>query len=382
MSDTNFFSDSQKFGNEVFGPFLTAYMTWLRDNIAKYNPEKVFFFSRDGFLMKACYDILENQKPLGSPSEYVYFSRKSLRTPLLWTKPSVPEIFDFLSWQRFISYKEVLSFWGLSDKEIKNSLSGKQNTTIPYQNLQHDKGIKSLFELHKETIVRRSKEQYDALKQYLSQINFSGNSVIVDIGWHGTMQYAIEKICRQIGIQTNIYGLYVGIGQTKKLEGSTGGYIYSRENDPKRTEVLCFFGGVEKLFQSFEGTTLGYEFANGIAAPILDKFEYDLSDPVVKIIKEIQTGALEYVKSGLPGNPVPLLKFGQNPPSKWLSVFNDFYNIDGGTKVFFLPQKRLLDYGVKEFIYALNMSPWKTGFMKKAFKLPLPYFLLYKLMKK
>lgn len=382
MSDTNSFSDSQKFGYEIFGPFLTAYMTWLKDNIAKYNPEKVFFFSRDGFLMKACYDILESQKPLGIPSEYVYFSRRSLRTPLLWTKPSVPEIFDFLSWQRYISYKEILSFWGLSDVEINNSLCGKQNTTIPYPNLQHDEGIKSLFELNKETIVNRSKKQFYALKQYLSQINFNGNSVIVDIGWHGTMQYAIEKICRQIGIQTSVHGLYVGIGQTKKLEGSTDGYIYNREDDPKRTEVLCFFGGVEKLFQSFEGTTLGYKTEDGIASPIIDKFEYDMSDPVVKIIKEIQTGALEYVESGLPGNSIPLLKFGQNPPSKWLNVFKDFYNIDGGTKIFFLPQKGLFDYGIKEFVYTLNMSPWKTGFMKKAFKLPLPYFLLYKLMKK
>lgn len=82
------------------------------------------------------------------------------------------------------------------------------------------------------------------------------------------------------------------------------------------------------------------------------------------------------------GNSIPLLKFGQNPPSKWLNVFKDFYNIDGGTKIFFLPQKGLFDYGIKEFVYTLNMSPWKTGFMKKAFKLPLPYFLLYKLMKK
>ncbi|MCI5776807.1 MAG: hypothetical protein MR215_04155 [Bacteroidales bacterium] len=325
--------------------------------------------------------MMETVAPIGIPSEYVYFSRKSLRAPLLCVNPTYERVFDHLSWQRFISYEEVLSYWGISAEEARVSAE-KTNETILFETLQEDKFLRTVFEANKELIVHRSQEQYDALKAYLSQIEMQGKAVIVDIGWHGSMQHALETFIEKCGIDAQLFGLYVGIGTPKKLKGSAKGFLYNGETDPRRSRILCFFGVVEKLFQCFEGSTSGYKITGDEVSPIKENFEFAAGDTVVEYISQIQESAVEYVKTGDRGNSDAFLDFGQNPSSKWLRIFSPFYNLDGGVKLFLLPQKRLMAYGLKEFIYALNQSSWKTGFMKKAFKLPLPYFYLYKILKK
>lgn len=370
-----------EFGWKVFGPFLADFMHWLRTEIANIKPQKVFFFSRDGYLMKRCYDIMEARSPIGITSDYVYFSRKSLRTPLLCTASTYERIFDYLSWQRFISYGEVLSYWNIDMREA-NITEEKARTSIRFEKLGNDTYLKRVFEANKDLIFKRSREQYEALNTYLNEIGLKGRVVIVDIGWHGTMQYALETFINKCGINAEISGLYVGIGASKQLKGTAKGYLYNGETDPKRSYVLCFLGVIEKLFQSFEGSTSGYKCTPNGVVSVKEKFEFAQDDPIIENIKLIQEEAIKYVEFDGIRNSKPFLAFGRNPPRKWLNIFSAFYNLDGGVKLYFLPRKRLYEYGFKEFILALNQSPWKTGFLKKVFFMPLPYFYLYKMLKK
>ena len=77
----------------------------------------------------------------------------------------------------------------------------------------------------------------------------------------------------------------------------------------------------------------------------------------------------------------PLLRFGMHPTLRETALFSFFYNTDG-SKVYFTAQKPLFRFRPKEFIHALANSPWKTGFMKSAFRLPLPYYTVYRLLRK
>ena len=77
----------------------------------------------------------------------------------------------------------------------------------------------------------------------------------------------------------------------------------------------------------------------------------------------------------------PLLRFGRKPSLADTKLFSFFYNTDG-SKAYYTSQKPLYRYRPKELIRALSDSPWKTGFMKSAFKVPLPYYTVYRLMKK
>lgn len=373
--------ENYEFGYNVFGPFLASFTSWLHTKITEAKPSKVFFFSRDGYLMKACYDILEARKPNHIPTEYINVSRKSLRTPLIWKKQTYAGTLDLLSWQRFISYREVLSFWNIPDKKT-TEYADKLDNYIPFEKLKDDDFLKSAYDENKKDIDDLSREQFNALQLYLTQEGMNGNVIIVDIGWHGSMQYLLEQFLVQDKTDVYVHGLYVGIGQSKKLKGRTDGFIYNSEEDPQRSLVLCFLGVMERLFQSFEGTTIGYKTTNGVASPILDKFEYSADDATMETIKAIQAAAVNYVKEGKDGNSSELLKFGQNPTLTQLEIFKDFYTIDGGIKSFLLPQKKIYQYKISELIHELSKSSWKTGFLKETFRLPLPYYYLYKLLKK
>lgn len=377
------------FGRDIFGPFLLGYTKWLRGKIRDVQPDKVFFLSRDGFMMQRAYEILDEGDRLGVPRDYVYFSRRSLRLPLIWTKPEFGENFEFLSWQRFVSFSEVLSFWGIEDEKQKIAeetgfdLDGKY---LRYEDLAQTQELRQIYESRKELILGRSKQQFDALHAYFEQIGMRGKVVIVDIGWYGSMQFCLEKVLKLCSIEAEVTGLYVGARVNKPIEGKAYGYAFETANNPNVTKLLCFFGGLEKLFQSFEGSTSAYDVnGEGKVTPRLEPFEYDMTDSIVESVRSLQSGALSFVRENPDFNGdclSPLFAVGMNPSREQLAMFMPFYNIDNGLKVFYLPQKSIFRFSPREFLLALSQSPWKTGFLKQALKLPLPYHTIYKLLKK
>ena len=62
--DIKSYSDYYKFGFERFGPFLYGYTNWLYKKIVKSGCKKVFFFSRDGYMMKKAFDIYNSDNTI------------------------------------------------------------------------------------------------------------------------------------------------------------------------------------------------------------------------------------------------------------------------------------------------------------------------------
>lgn len=389
MLDNDFTSSYSQFGQTTFGPFLLGFTRWLRSKIADIAPDKVFFLSRDGYLMQQAYEVLDERKTLGIPHEYVYFSRRSLRAPLLWTKTEFSESFEFFSWQRFVSVSEVLAYWGIED--LQDCIGSEMEVdcaekVMTFESMPQSDILRKIFESHKEEIFARSHAQYDALRAYFNQIGMHGRVVIVDIGWHGSMQLCLERMLEVCGIATEVTGLYVGIEQDKPLKGRTFGYVYEGTAHANRAKILCFFGCVEKLFQSYEGSTASYlTQSDGKVVPNLAPYEYPAGDLVVVNISKMQEGAMDFVReqSDFSGDCLKqMFRVAMRPSLDETAMFSGFYNIDYGAKSFFLPQKSVFRFSPKEFVLALSLSPWKTGFLKQAFKLPLPYYTIYKLLKK
>ena len=108
------------FGHDIFGPFLYGFTKWLRAKIRENGDQKVFFFSRDGYIMQHAWNVFENAEPSGVEEKYVYFSRNSLRRGLLWSCKSYEESLQYLSKRRFVDMAEIASYYGDSDIKVKN----------------------------------------------------------------------------------------------------------------------------------------------------------------------------------------------------------------------------------------------------------------------
>ncbi|QTE67042.1 hypothetical protein JNO48_07360 [Clostridiales bacterium] len=382
-----------EFGYQKFGPFLFGFSKWLKKHIDNKNYNKVFFFSRDGYMMKKAYDLIDEKK---NATEYVYFSRKSLRQALLWKTNSFEESLKYLSWERFVSVGKLLEYFGFNEEErhgIAESNNLDLNRDLAFDDIATDSEISQLYFQYKDIIFQKSEIQSNLLLKYINQIGMNDHFAIVDIGWHGSMQYYLELFLYENGLEATIDGYYVGILPNVPIKNNAYGYIYDKSRPQKRKDTLCFFGCLERLFQGFEGSTSGYKLnINGEVDPVLDQYEYINNEDIVLVdhIKEWQQAALDYIQASLSIEKTtenynelvqPLMKFGKTPTLMETKIFEGFYIYDGA-KRYFISEKKIFQYKPKELIHALSNSPWKTGFMKSAFKIPFPYYRIYEVIRK
>lgn len=385
-------SEYYDFGFQYFGPFLYGFTEWLRRRLEEEQLTKVFFFSRDGYMMQKAYELLVPDAP---KTEYVYFSRKSLRQSLLWKCDGFRESLRYLTYENFISVGRLLDYYGFGEEE--REAVAKQHgfdlaKDLPWATLSENETAKEVYRTLEQEICQKSRAQYDLLEDYLDAIGMEGRVAIVDIGWIGSMQYALEEFARMSGRDLQVSGFYVGMNPENPVAGPAEGYLYNKEDLTLRKSLLCFFGGLEKLFQSLEGSTDGYAREGGTVVPTLAPYEYEEDARVQGFIREWQQGALDFVAllqsdpkapavRDLKDYAMPLVDFGKAPPLWGVKLFSFFYNVDG-TKQYFVAQKPLWKYGPKELLHDLSNSVWKTGFMKSVLKVPFPYFKIYDLLRK
>ncbi|MBQ9230182.1 MAG: hypothetical protein IJ190_03265 [Prevotella sp.] len=383
----------QDFGYTVFGPFLYGFTKWLRERIVANGDTKIFFFSRDGYIMQKAYLLFEEAQTLGLEHSYAYFSRNSLRRGLLWECHSYEESLRYLSKERFNTVAEIASYYGLQHEELSPLLAEigiGWNDNVLQANLEKNEKIKCIYTRFSERIRQRSHEQFELTVAYLKQIGMNGRCAIVDIGWNGTMQYYLDKLIDISEIDADINGYYVGINPSKPHKGKCEGYVFNQENLTLRKSITCFLGGVEKLFQSLEGSADGYVRCGEKISPVLKAYEYKDDKQIINYITNLQQGSLDYVENVLAQKDMAkegesaydaLIKFGKTPSYNDTQMFRFFYITDG-EKQYFIPQKPLYKYKPKEFVFDLSNSIWKTGFMKAAFRVPFPYYWVYNLMRK
>lgn len=379
----------QQFGYSKFGPFLYAYTKWLYDEIKKKNIKKVYFLARDGYMMKKSFDLFCARNNDSVESFYFYCSRRSLRNALIKDATNYEESLKYYTFRKVSTVEDILEYYDFNNatrKEIalQHNIDLKRN--VKFEDLKTDNEIKKIFEQHKEDILNNSKRQYKLVVNYLEQNFLDGSVALVDIGWHGSMQYYLEQICYKANIKAYFTGYYIGNTSFSDVKGDMSGFLFDDDNPAHRAESMCFFGVLEKLFQSREGSTIGYRTKDGKVMPILDKYEYSDNIQIASVIRELQRAALKFVKNQLreAGNTFnrdkyikPLLHFGKYPSLTDTDMFSFFYNVDGH-KIFFTSQKELFQYSLSELLNAFRFSPWKTGFMKSLFKIPFPYYLIYK----
>lgn len=379
------------FGLTRFGPFLYGYTKWLHDSISKSGCKKVFFFSRDGYMMKKAFDRINGDDSIAT--EYVYFSRKSIRGALIHYTNNYEESLKYLSWQRYVSFGTILEYYGFSESEresISHQFKIKLDEYFPYESLKSNDELKNIYVSLNSQINKHSKDQDALLERYLSQIDMNGMCSIVDIGWHGTMQSNLEEYAKLKRLDLNVLGYYVGINPVKSVIGAVNGYIYNPNDLKMRKDMLCFFGICEKFFQSLEGSTTGYKLIKGVVVPDLTEYELAHDAESINCIKEWQDGALKFVDLACSGKfdvinvrdwALPLVRFGKQPTLADIRLFKKLYNVDGNRE-YYVAQKPLYKYKPGELKMVLSNSPWKTGFMKSVFIVPFPYFWIYRLLRK
>lgn len=372
-----------KKGYEIFGPLLYSYARWLEKNFNEKKYDNIFFFSRDGYIMQKAFEIVNKKYK----TKYFYASRRALIVPTLWIYDKLEDLFDIMFFDRNMSMKAFLGKIGLIPNNYISILkeygySLEQEIDI-YEEKNKDK-FQELYYKLKDDINKNSKQEYNNLIKYLNDNNFKNKIAIVDIGWYGNMQNAIQKIVNIEKIDAQIDGYYVGIVPDSLNQDvlSMRGFLFEKNKNEKMFLEKKYFNSIfEIVFMAHHGSVKRYTDKG----PELYDFEYKNTEAEEKINK-FQQGAIQFVidynnyekkEYEIFSEYVCMknfLEFGNRPSNYDIEEFrnitfysDDFYKL--------IPDDISIKYLLKpkKFITEFKKSPWKTAFLKKIFKVRINY---------
>ncbi len=398
-------SDFERLGIETMGPFMLGFMLWLHKQLVTNGIKKVFFLARDGKIMMEYFNILFPEEKEKIQVEYMYASRRSIIIPVYWTNCTYEFVCNSMSQPAHMTIGEFFYRLNLDISQYGDVLK-KHNIDSSYSysgiDMLSNSILKAIFEDVREDVYCKSKDEYNILEKYLKQIVFSGDKVaIVDVGWNGGMQKAIEGLpyVRDNGI--SVYGYYLGINsqQLGVDFDHADGFIYNKKkNSDYRYFIYGFAGPLEMNFFANHGSVIKFrEEDSGIISPVLAENEYIKNGKKTKELvaaEEVQQGVLKYldhvksIKDWKNEEIDPLsafkcfFKFATEPKYEHLKMYEGYGAVDLSSKQVFIGKEYKKLSGRYSVMNGLKISTWKIGFMKYIFRLPLPYKDIYLWMRK
>lgn len=401
-NSSNFYYD---FGYSNFGPLLYGFCLWLKENVKKNDIDNIYFLARDGYIIKKAYEKIFGEQ---DNIYYLEASRRSLRVPYLSQKNSIDEMLEELPLPRQTNMIQIFDALGLEldiySAKIKESGYSVERFYLREKVLKEE-GFKSLISSIKDDIIANSISENEALKNYLKKNNFSRKNAIVDIGWGGSMQKYLRNIFNTLpGYEDKeLVGFYFGLTEKAKgnlsLTNTANAYVFDNYNFTSEELERPFVGLFESLFLEPKGSVKRYHINT---ENLVERYQYEyindsgeVLDDVDKI-HNIQQGALgfieEYMSTAISRYSKMdseaafknLFSVGINPKLDQLEKLGSIVFFNNGFKEKLAKPDCILKYLISPMKFKKDFlnSQWKTGFLKGVFKLPLPYYEIFKFMRR
>lgn len=371
------------FGYKYLGPLIFGFCKFIDDNVL--SNTNAIFLAREGKIIMDCFKIYNENKKNNKINRinYMYVSRKSISSSLLKKFNNFDEMFKSQSLSQNETVNMFLNRFNLLNPTIENLLL---ENNISLTSSVYEKNVYNFLNNHFSLLVEGKEDKYNLLKSYLESFEIDENSIIVDIGWNGTMQDLLQEVLNENNLKIN--GYYLGVRANKKNRYKHG-FLFDGNNEEVEILTRSMTGFLEILFAADHGSTYSYEYINN-PKPVL--LENDISEDIIYLIKNIQNGAKKFIEDFTNDETLKLmnlekedyfynlLDFGLYPKMTDINMFEQFEVFD--EKNFDLIGNR---YGIKyilkpkTFVKDYIDSSWKNAFMKSIFKLNLPYVSFFKI---
>ena len=396
--DTN---EIRGMGAKYFGPLLAGFSSWLSTNIESDNIDQVFFLARDGYTIKKAFDVLNNDDEMRVRTHYLYCSRRAFTVPLIWQHAELEKIRDNISFSHRMGVKDFLEKVGLEPEKYTDiAQKYKIDANIVYENFElfSQPMFMQFYEEIKEDILINSEQEFAALRDYIQSHKIKGRIAVVDIGYHGTMQNALQQLLEIWGIDAEVYGYYVLLDASSNLiknrKIKAKGYL-NQDMDKDYYKLITLFTPVfESAFLATEGSLKKFVNKSNHIEKIFYENEYEKSKESFDKMKIYQSGAYSFCDSdsvrflletfgGMrPRNAIRnYIKVGTEPNLREAEFWGDIAFFEDSVRYIAKPKRSIYYLNhIKAVYYDLKNCLWKIGFVKRLIRLPLKYGnLIYKM---
>lgn len=229
---THFQGNAFNLGYAGLGPIGAGFMLWLGRQAKRDGVTRLYFLSREGWLLKQIYDALHAGIADAVPSTYLYASRRATRVASLRTAGDVLA----LAGQPYRDGVEVGVLVGnrfglaMCD-EVAAAISAAGYADVTERLSADQEGrfrFASLCSRLAQTILESAKDERSAYLEYLQQTDFISEerAAVVDVGWRANMQGALGQL-----VGKPLDGYYYATLQGAEAWIAQGHRLYSYAGD-------------------------------------------------------------------------------------------------------------------------------------------------------
>lgn len=393
MQKENDLKEYEAFGYDYYGVLVEGFNDWAAHICESENIKRIFFCARDSYCFYCGFKLKEYTKV---ESKYFYISKKSLILPLMGTSILDDEILTYSFSNRILTGREWLVQMDLNEAEMRTLMDSVEFTLDDYLDRENEQDRNKALLIIKnirKCLHEKIEEQLKYFDTYLHQTGFSGHLALVDVGWRGSIQYALQILTKFLGIKVKITGLYLGINTRENMRlNHYYGFAYMDDKKNCRYyQVMSAVALLEMFGMAQHGTVLGYcQDDNEIVQPICNKYEYIGAASILPEdteIKAVQRGALQYVQDigNKPKNPWEILDYISQPNRKLIGLFGEWRCCNCELRKLIVTSASNRDRNVislKNVVKDFGLSYWKSGFLYKITRCSKLSYFFYVILKK
>jgi len=230
--NSHFHGNPHHLGYAGLGPLLTGFMLWLGRQAQRDGITRLYFLSREGWILKQVYDALHVNDSNAVPSTYLYASRRATRVASLRSQGDVLALSGH-PFRAGATVGELLqNRFGLAESDVSPSVWADSGYTGWPDKLESDPAGRVKFSRLcgrlMEQILEVAGRERGCYLTYLERVGICqcDNPGVVDIGWKGNMQGALADL-----IERPIHGYYYATLQGAEVWKAKGNKLWAYMGD-------------------------------------------------------------------------------------------------------------------------------------------------------
>jgi predicted HAD superfamily hydrolase len=268
---------------KVTAPVLLSYVLWLLNDAKKRGIKRLFFLSRDGYILLQMSDIICKVWNYDIECKYFYGGRYAFRLPLFIIDKEYALNKLFSNIIDVITMGSLLARAGIKGEQaklIENELEIPIDTVLDKATLRLLRKKLAESEIFNRVATEIASRAFEEIKGYfIQECNMLESFALVDSGWEGSLQTSFSKIYQAVfNKDTKLLGYYFGMfAKPNKKYGDFSCFLFQ----PKKSFWRIIFFNIylfECMCSANHGMTLGYERRNNKWYPRLEEYieEWDI----------------------------------------------------------------------------------------------------------
>jgi HAD superfamily hydrolase (TIGR01549 family) len=294
-----------RIGYQIGGPLMYGYIRFLIEKVRGRGIKKVYFLSRDGFILKQVYEQFSRNVPDCPEADYLYASRRALNFASITELDQKTE--DWLAQGIHLTVGDFLRRINLDPANHHETIIGERFTGPDHLVVegQDYTNLRSLYRCILPAILEAAEREREIYLDYLrgKGVLDADPFVMVDVGWMTSIQHSFAKMLHPVAPKLEIEGYYLGTypeALQRASSLSTHVHYLMEYGQPAQAldtirHCVCllefFFAAPERTFLNMRRDS------EGGFTPELASFHENESD--LAKLEHIHQGVLEYTQSML-----------------------------------------------------------------------------------